>query len=309
MLFAVSGELIVYSAEVKQYESDVALALALTVLGLDAITRPDRDGPVLRFMAAGVVLVWFSHPSAFVIGGIGLTMIVKRFARCGWRGVIAPLLGSVCCLVSFAGVFLTSREQMGHHQFMWGFWQFAFPPLPTESIQAVAWPLFRIAFMFLAPLTFGGPFSWPVLGVPAMAAAVIGALMLGRREPDRFAVLAMPLLMTLLASYPRAYPFHGRLLLFLTPALLIFVAEGLARLRSMVPGPWAWKLLLASVLLPPMLETVGQFATPQLVSPRNAFGDRRPWRLDPNRFPWRSTGPLGIERPQEVSRSAMASRW
>src|ERR1700722_20601703 len=61
-LFALSPTLIYYASEVKQYSSDVAVALLLVYL---AVTKR-----ILLLGICGAVAIWFSHPAVFVLGGI-----------------------------------------------------------------------------------------------------------------------------------------------------------------------------------------------------------------------------------------------
>ena len=100
-------------------------------------------------------------------------------------------------------------------------------------------------------------------------------------------MLALPILFALLAACLRLYPFHGRLVLFLVPSLLLLIAEGADWFRETFGGGVIWAFLLATLLLFPSLG-----AFDQLVEPRRSrgisarFGDRRPAKLDPYRFPF-----------------------
>lgn len=46
-------------------------------------------------------------------------------------------------------------------------------------------------------------------------------------------MLTAPFLFTLLASGLHLYPFHGRLILFLVPSMLIFISEGVERISAL----------------------------------------------------------------------------
>src|SRR5262249_30199916 len=71
-LFCVCSTLIHYSTEAKQYSTDVAVALVLYRIAAPMLER--RLGPIQMsgFAAAGALAVWFSHPAAFVIAGLGV---------------------------------------------------------------------------------------------------------------------------------------------------------------------------------------------------------------------------------------------
>src|SRR5262249_11934161 len=76
-LFAVSDALIYFASEVKQYSTDVAVALLCSLLALDLVSRPATLPRLARFAAVGAVAVWFSHPAAFVLAGLGLVLIAS----------------------------------------------------------------------------------------------------------------------------------------------------------------------------------------------------------------------------------------
>ena len=70
-LFAISYKLIFYSSEVKQYSSDVAIALLLygTMVSIHAVGL--NLARVLALGIIGAVALWFSHPATFILAGIG----------------------------------------------------------------------------------------------------------------------------------------------------------------------------------------------------------------------------------------------
>ncbi len=90
-----------------------------------------------------------------------------------------------------------------------------------------------------------------------------------------------------MAAYMKMYPFHGRLVLFLVPSLLLLIAEGAGVARGRIRRRAPWLLLLASLLLFPTLRDLYQLIEPH--SSRAGFtphGDLRPLSLDPDTFPF-----------------------
>ncbi len=76
-------------------------------------------------------------------------------------------------------------------------------------------------FFFLMGATFAGlgPFAF-----------LCGAVSMGSRKRDALLFFAFPILLVVVASALQRYPLRGRLMLFLAPVVVIFVAEGILKL-------------------------------------------------------------------------------
>ena len=69
-LYALAPYLIAYSAEFKQYELDATIAVGLLLLG--------QARRWFALAIAGMIAVWFSHPAVFVLGGVGLSLLLQQ---------------------------------------------------------------------------------------------------------------------------------------------------------------------------------------------------------------------------------------
>ena len=94
-LFALNDWLIYYASELKQYSSDAALTLVAFLLaaGPTEETGLESRRRLLALAGFGVAGVWFSHPLALVLGGVGSYLVVRAALRGEWR-VVARHLGS-----------------------------------------------------------------------------------------------------------------------------------------------------------------------------------------------------------------------
>ena len=99
-------------------------------------------------------------------------------------------------------------------------------------------------------------------------------------------MLALPGLFALAAAYLHLYPFHGRLVLFLVPSLLLLIAEGAGWFRETIGGGVPWAVVLAALFLFPSLGALYHLVEPRDRGDFNPYGDRRPATLDPDRFPF-----------------------
>jgi hypothetical protein len=227
-LFALSGYLIQYSGEFKQYSSDVAIALFLYVVAIYLQSQRLKTTNIALFGAIGAIIIWFSHPSAFVLAGIGISLglpclVKKEWARFGQLSIIYLIW-----LLSFAAFYLvfssdtTSivvKEKMQHA------WRGCFMPFPPSSLSDIKWFIRTFFDIFRNP----GGFSF--VGIATLT-FLIGCISIFLKNKQWFFILLSPLFITLLASGFHMYPFKNRLLLFFAPSLFLFIAEGAACIRD-----------------------------------------------------------------------------
>jgi hypothetical protein len=288
MLFAVSGDLIYYSSELKPYQTDVAAAVACTLGGLGAASGVATPRRWLGLAALGAGAVWLSFPASLVLAGVGTSLIASALARGERRQALALALAALTWAASFAAAYALALHLLGPggRHGMRLFWAFAFPPWPPTSWRDAAWPAARFVYLFANPLGFGPP-VWPAAAaVPAAALWALGAASLWRRDRRLCAVLATPALFAIAAAYLRLYPFHGRLVLFLVPSLLLVTAEGALRFAGFFRSRAARAAVLAALLLPPTLWAAQVLFEPQATADHNRFGDLGRLDLDPTRFPF-----------------------
>ncbi|HSB11009.1 MAG TPA: hypothetical protein VLM38_16090 [Blastocatellia bacterium] len=222
LFFAASSQILYYSTQVKQYSSDVAITLLIVAAGLDLKSKPLTGKRALLFALLGMIVVWISHPSVFVLGGVGATLAVAALMNKQWARLAT--VGS-CCLswmLSFAVFFRTSLDTLGENRQLEASWlrKGTFMPLPPMSLSDLEW----------FPVTFLKVFSNPVASPFPFAAAlifIVGCFALVKKNKPHFWMMAAPLLLTLLASGMHKYPFGRRLLLFCLPLILILLMAGI----------------------------------------------------------------------------------
>jgi len=257
-LFVFCDPLIAFSSELKQYSLDVLIALLLLDWALDVQENPGKRAPLARAAVLGAVLVWFSLPCIFVLAGIGSALLVRALFRRD-RGEAAALMGTgILWVASFAVFDAVWLSKIGRSPEVLAFWSRAFLPLPPRSLEDLYW----------LPRALGAVFGDPVgfvfrgLGVFCF---LVGAAALFSSQRLRLALLAAPLLFTLLASALKRYPFEGRLLLFLVPSILLLISAGAEHVRGATAerAPAVAVILVTLMLFHPAL-----FAARSLLRPR-----------------------------------------
>ena len=253
-LFAFSDKLSYYSAEAKQYGVDVAVAVVLLWLGVSYL---DVRWTALRAAwsaMVGLLAIGLSFVAPFVLFGVGLSwwwQIRCRFVS--WvSAAVAVWAAGFGCYWYFV------IRQVGNHEFLHEYWSFAFAPFPPDSFGDLHW--YRAAFNDVLSLYDHGSLWWAYfLLVP------LGSLQFLRKCPAVAMLLWLPAIGALAASAIRQYPFHGRLLLFLSPFIPLLLCSGLAQLQAHL-SRLQWTLA-AVILLTPTVWTSSQFwQTPRMRS-------------------------------------------
>jgi hypothetical protein len=229
-LFALAQPLVYYASEVKQYSTDVLVALVLLwAAGRALETRPSTAPWIL--VPAGVIGVWLSHPAIFVAAGAGLTLVLSAWHRDERRRAAVFAGVAATWAASFLAQYALVLRRSDPKGFLVQFWAEGFPPLPPRSLADLLWPVETFFGFFTDPagLRFAGL---------AATALTVGCWRWWRSDRRVLALLVSPVVFTLLACLVRRYPFPtsgsidsyplaGRPLLFLVPAALILVASGL----------------------------------------------------------------------------------
>ena len=252
-LFSSSEQLLYYSSEVKQYSTDVAVALGLTLITLhfQAGRLDARRAGLLAL--AGAAAVWFSHPAIFILAASGAFFFVSALLRKERAAARLTAAMTAFWLLSFCAacaVSLRSIEAMPP-------FPEAYPPVHGSDIVWIAASYYH----FCANLS-GGFTLAPYTGLLFAA----GCLALAARSPGRLTLLVLPGILALAASVARLYPFTGRTYLFLAPGAMIVMgaaldlaAERLCRSRSCLRQMIVPAFLAAVLLVPVAVTAVRHF--------------------------------------------------
>jgi hypothetical protein len=254
VLFAFSDDLVYYASEFKPYSLDLAFGVAITLGAAGAIGRRPSTRAVVWLTVLVAAAPWFSFASAFVIAGCGLVLVLDalRSARPG-IAMLWALVGLIW-LANFSVCYQASQTLLAQAGTMWRFWDFAFLPLtwpPTrDGLLKSAGLLLEV---FVNPLNLIAPGRSQFGVVLPLTLLIIGGASWARRSGTSFLLLVAPIALALIASVWRRYPFHGRLLLELVPALFLLIAAGTESIARRFParsGIVYWTFLLALLTFP-----------------------------------------------------------
>ena len=228
-LFALAPQLIDFSAEAKHYSSDVLIALLLLLSGLGLWDSPPTWRRASGFGALGALAVWISYPAVFVLAGVGAGLLAAHLIARRNGAAVARL--AVACglpwVVSFAACYWFFLRPASANEGLSSSWggRAAFMPFPPRSPGDLHW--FRLTADALLDDPLGLPYY--VRGI-ALLFLLVGVLALWYERRTVLALLAGPVLFTLVASGLQKYPFQSRLLLFLVPVFFVFLGAGVEQL-------------------------------------------------------------------------------
>ena len=287
-LFAMADWLLYYASEIKQYSTDLLLVLIALDLARRiafAVEERSRRRSILMLAALGLVGVWFSYPLAFVLASVGLYLLASSRKSGAVLGLVAMGLGWG---VSFLVCYRVSHRILSKGRFIWDWWDFAFLPLPPRSYAQAEQVFWQLVNVSNSPADVVTPLGIIPSALLASVLFLVGVAGLGRRWPGGLWLLLGPIVFALAASALHQYPFHGRLLLFLVPAVHLLVAEGVAAATCF--GWPATFLARAFLLAQPTLEVLHHRLIMRRPRPFDSHGDIRYDVLDHREFQRQKAG-------------------
>ena len=237
--FATSNILLRYSTEFKQYSGDVFLTLLLLCIAVQIINIKSRQW-IIAWGIASAIAVWFSHPSVFVIAGVGLCTIVILFKN-GYRMqsyqmIAACAFAAINFLLVYSIFYTQVVAETDLAATMQAYWQGDF--FKFNWIWFVRYPFLLFQF------TSG--FGNTVLLILTIFGFFVG---LQKMEKKYLAILLIPIFITLMASSLELYPLRNRFLLFMLPGIMIVCARGLVHFYRLLHGFRRYLAYVAALLL------------------------------------------------------------
>lgn len=238
-IFSITWWLIYYSSELKQYSSDVMIALYLVYLAGKCIKEDVRAKDFVLLGVIGFLAIWISHPSVFTLAGVGLVLVIEKFTRKKYVPWVWILGIGTGWLVSFGLEYLVSLQHIVADAYLIDYWEKAYPPLPPWH--NITW-YFDTYYYFLFYTLYRADNLMALITLFFTAAGVLSLFIRNWRVAI---LLVSPLIITIIVSALHKYPLKGRFILFFAPFIFFFLAEsfhGIYRLIS------KWNPKVASIV-------------------------------------------------------------
>ncbi len=204
-LFAINTPLILYSSQFKPYIIEVFFTILIILVSMNLNFEKRNLKAAFLFS----LIPWFSYASAFVLAAVNLIIFAKNIKTHLKNTVLffAPQIVSALIL------YFMVVKNCQNSQIMQAFWEKYFLSAKTFM------PLFLNSFTQVFVSAKG------VLVVMLAISFVIGAILLYKKDREKFAFLILPYLALVAASFLKFYPFGERLILFLAPIYIVLVIK------------------------------------------------------------------------------------
>ncbi len=263
-ILAFSAPVIYHAVEVKQYETEL-LATIIALYLFTLFYKKTTSKSMVLWGVFGALLLWISFSIIFVLAGLAIGLSVYHLFKKDYKRFFFLVIPGGIWLLSFAVNYLlfTGKHADSDWLINWFKLRDGFMPMPPKSLADIKWFLQTIYRMMDYPLgllwnfnSFQNPVLRVVFKLPFIPLFFLfyGLFIWFKTDKKVFLVLVMPLLLTLCASGLQVYPFYERLLLFLSPLLIIMIAKGCEQIMHKA-NHYKWAIVF------PILLLVGPFIT------------------------------------------------
>lgn len=229
-LIAFSPVSILYSSDVKPYGSDLVVTQLLILCGLHFLGSSrvrSLDWWTTGVLAlAGVVALWFSSASVFVLAGLGTLLLWRVLQQ---FGVSLAAAARILCVALTWGITLLGtvalRVSPDTMQYMKEYWRFTY--LTAQPSLAAAANLFLIKGILGPLLSLEG--GMPLVLVTAAFILLISGLcaLVRSGRNDLLILSVVPIAAVLIVAIAGQWVVETRLMLFLAPIIALLIASGI----------------------------------------------------------------------------------
>jgi hypothetical protein len=258
--FSLNWMLSFYSSDLKQYSTDVAMALLIYFLAAryfkNSLTRN-----ILWLAGVGLAGIFFSHPTIFLLSAIGPVLVYQTWSSkqelrkiflmgCLWIGV-------------FLALYFLSYRVVGQYSYNVDYWYHLGALMPVPPWKDPAWFVQRLNAFFNVDLNLTAPtYIDAVLYLFGIACFFL------KKKWQWAIILPGSILFTFFASGIANYPFKDRLILFLAPGTLLVIGAGIEGLVFILKSSsllsYGFRGLLAVyLLLGPVISTYNYIQQPR----------------------------------------------
>lgn len=253
--FVFGSNLIYYSAEFKQYSSDVLLCLILLLVFYQHISKETIAKDFVKLAVLGILALCLSYPATFVIAGVGIALFLHY-----WRDK-QKLLWITLTGMAWVGTFLALYFLLLRYQtqdtYLITFWDNLLSFMPMPPWRDIVWfPKALLGLFFV------------VAGLSSSLILVIPIYLLGlwgfwkERKWQWILALTIPIGLNIIVSGFQKYPFHGRLILYLLPLVFVVMGKGVDWLAGLSRNRIAANMAFAALiilLLRPIVTTTNSY--------------------------------------------------
>lgn len=224
-LFAFAHPVIYYSVEVKQYETEMLIAILLYLSYYNYSQKVNLSNMV-QWALLGAGTVWFSYSSIFVLVSISMVVVFQKFKEKRFEELYLVIGAFSIWALSFLINFYLFLNKGSKSSYLISYWEENFFPVPPK----LSWFLKTTLHLFDNPLglnwqvpyIYDSIFRFSVLGFIFL---IIGFAYILKQRKEHIC-LCIPIIFICAASALQKYPIFERFILFYCPVLFIIIAKG-----------------------------------------------------------------------------------
>jgi len=219
-LFVFCGQLIHFSAELKQFSSDVLIILVL-FWAFDWVRGKNYNRrSILVLGLIGGLAIWFSHTSLFVLCAIGFILAKECLFKEKRINIVVLLSVYLFWVTNFILLYTICLRHTMSNPALLNYWDGTMLAVPLFTGESFIWLKESFLNMFVSPIGVGFPLLSSIL-------FIFGCFSVYKENKENFYLLLVPIATALFVSALNKYLFYGRFLLFSIPSVVIFVSSGI----------------------------------------------------------------------------------
>jgi hypothetical protein len=225
-LWVFNTQLLYYSSEVKQYMGDVTICIAILWL----VLRHEASSRMYfgSLIVVGIIAITLSNVAIIVLTATGFYLLTHGYWQTHKKALIWIGTAWICTFLIYYTLFVMNHPSK---EYMLTFW--------SNKNGFLRGSLWNVAFykdIYNKMIHLIGLYKFDhKINVALGLFAFVGLLAVATRRHNRsvLLLLVLPLIIHLLLSYLKLYPFFNRLILYTTPLIILLSALGVEKLINL----------------------------------------------------------------------------
>ncbi|MCH7513104.1 MAG: glycosyltransferase [Bacteroidetes bacterium] len=215
-----------YSTEIKQYMSDTFFTLAILYLYFQFFHKQENIPKAILLGVFGGLFIGFSNIIIIILTSIGIYGIISLIRSFSVNRLLSYTFLGAIWLLSFFQYYTHFIKNHSNEQGMQNYWANFFAPIPT-SFADLLWVPDNLWFFFKQWLGYHDSTWIPFLLL------IIAIYLCFRKKQYRYLFLLLPMVIHVILSMFKLYPFDDkRLILYLAPLLITLISIGIYQLST-----------------------------------------------------------------------------
>lgn len=231
-----------FASELKQYSTDVLCALLLFWVFYRFIYFTQNKNRLIILGIAGAICIWFSNITVLILFSIGIAIWIDLLRNFSLSKLWLVVASNLMWLISFFYYYTNFIQDHPHKEGMMNYWASSF--MPHDFLGAINFVFEKLFYVFKDTISL-----WETT-LFAMLFFFIGVVSVFlKKSKSHYRYLLIPILLHLILSYFKMYPFDGRLVLYLVPIFLLFEFIGIYFMSSFFKNKTAALIIISTILL------------------------------------------------------------